>query len=108
MKLPGRTPQPKIKEKTDQKPAINQEVDQRGQELTFDEMKVMGQELKDLREGGVRTQLKDIGKMRTKEDFEKKKKKKKMMSVSNTVMGEGSRLFQNFDPGPDSQYSTYR
>jgi hypothetical protein len=78
MALPGRAKQPNIKQKAGKKGAADQEeVEPQVDEFSFDQMKSMGKELKDLSEGDSKQQLREIQKLRDAEALEAKKKKNK-------------------------------
>ncbi|MBF0380148.1 MAG: hypothetical protein HQL69_03965 [Magnetococcales bacterium] len=75
MALPGRK-QPDIKQKSTKKGQAAESTDEDGavQELSFDEMKEMGKELKGLRESHAKEQLEKIKQQKAQEPKKKKKK----------------------------------
>jgi hypothetical protein len=86
MALPGRAKQPNIKQKTGkQPPASDQEKEGAVEEFTFEQMKDMGKDLKDLREGASREQLKEIREKKAQEELEEKKKKKKKKKKDDKI-----------------------
>ncbi len=78
MALPGRKQEPQIKQKPGKQPAAGEEKqDERVEELSFEQMQAMGDQLKELQEGDAKKQLEEIRKAKEAEATDPKQQKKK-------------------------------
>jgi hypothetical protein len=82
--LPKGSAQPKTKQKPGQQPKdLEKKKDPKRAELTFDEMRDQGKELKEIHEGSVRKKLIKIRELRSKKKSKKKKNKDDLINLND-------------------------